>query len=134
MLYKENYYQVLGLSKDASTAEIKKAARRLQRKYHPDVNLHDKTAEDKFIQVEEARAILTDEKKRAIFDHYGYYVDKLEITDPPSAPSELNEPVWAIVNGITCYASELTYDECMLRAKQHPDAIIVAGDAAARLN
>src|ERR1700755_1542627 len=72
-----DYYEVLGLKKGATADEIKKAYRRLARKHHPDVNPGDKSAEDKFKKITEANDILSDEKKRKIYDRFGYYSDQL---------------------------------------------------------
>src|SRR5258708_19294672 len=74
---KEDYYKVLGVKRDAKPDEIKKAYRRLARKYHPDVNPGDKSAEERFKLITEAHDILSDEKKRKIFDRFGYYSDNL---------------------------------------------------------
>ncbi len=65
------YYEVLQVSKDATTAEIKKAYRKLALKYHPDKNPGDKEAEEKFKIVNEAYAVLSDDEKRRIYDMYG---------------------------------------------------------------
>ena len=80
---KKDYYQILGVKKDAKADEIKKAYRRLARKHHPDVNPNDKASEDKFKQVQEAYDVLSDEKKRKVFDRFGYYADNLD----PDAPA-----------------------------------------------
>ena len=67
----EDYYQVLGVKKDASNAEIKKAYRKLAMKYHPDHTKGDKTAEEKFKKISEAYAVLSDKEKRKEYDTFG---------------------------------------------------------------
>jgi DnaJ-class molecular chaperone len=66
-----DYYDVLGVKKGASEAELKKAYRKLARKYHPDVNKSDKTAEEKFKEVQHAYDVLTDPKQREVYDQVG---------------------------------------------------------------
>ena len=68
---KRNYYDVLGISKNADAAEIKKAYRKLAKKYHPDSNKGDARTAEKFAEVNEAYDILSDEKKRKLYDQYG---------------------------------------------------------------
>ena len=67
----KDYYAILGVNKSATQEEIKKAYRKLALKYHPDRNPGDKTAEEKFKEINEAYDILKDEQKRAAYDHYG---------------------------------------------------------------
>jgi molecular chaperone DnaJ len=74
---KEDYYQVLGVKRDAKPEEIKKAYRRLARKYHPDVNPGDKSAEERFKKITEAHDVLSDPKKRQVYDRFGQYSDNL---------------------------------------------------------
>ena len=74
---KQDYYETLGVKRDAKPEEIKKAYRRLARKYHPDVNPGDKSAEERFKLTTEAHDVLSDPKKRAIYDRFGQYSDNL---------------------------------------------------------
>jgi molecular chaperone DnaJ len=67
-----DYYQVLGVSRDAGEADIKKAFRRLARELHPDVNSHDPEAEEKFKEAAEAYEVLSDSERRATYDRYGH--------------------------------------------------------------
>ena len=69
---KRDYYEVLGVSKTATDAEIKKAYRKLAMKYHPDYNPGDKEAEEKFKEINEANEVLSDPKKRQLYDQYGF--------------------------------------------------------------
>lgn len=79
---KKDYYNILGVKKDAKAEDIKKSYRRLARKFHPDVNPGDKVAEDKFKEVQEAYDVLSDDKKRKVFDRFGYYADNLDPDSP----------------------------------------------------
>src|ERR1043166_8589793 len=69
---KRDYYEVLGVSKEASESDIKKAYRRLARKLHPDVNPGDKSAQKRFQEVQEAYDVLRDAEKRRAYDRFGH--------------------------------------------------------------
>jgi molecular chaperone DnaJ len=83
---KVDYYKTLGVSKDAKEDEIRKAYRKLARKYHPDLNPGDKPAEEKFKQVQEAYDVLNDAKKRQVYDQHGFYSDHI-----PTGPGSGND-------------------------------------------
>jgi molecular chaperone DnaJ len=78
----KDYYAILGVKKTASADDIRKAFRKLARKYHPDVNPGDKSAEEKFKALSEANDVLSDPKKRKIYDQVGFYSDNI---DPATA-------------------------------------------------
>jgi molecular chaperone DnaJ len=78
----KDYYEILGVKKSASAEDIRKAFRKLARRYHPDVNPGDKAAEEKFKAISEAHDVLSDPKKRKIYDQLGFYSDNI---DPAAA-------------------------------------------------
>jgi molecular chaperone DnaJ len=82
----KDYYALLGVSRDAKPEEIRKAYRHLARKHHPDVNPGNKAAEEKFKEISAAYEILSDEKKRKIYDQYGFYSDNLPPGGYPQGP------------------------------------------------
>jgi molecular chaperone DnaJ len=69
---KQDYYELLGVSRKAAQKEIRQAYRKLARKYHPDLNPGDKSSEEKFKQVQEAYDVLSDAKKRQMYDQFGF--------------------------------------------------------------
>src|ERR1700746_2228736 len=79
---KKDYYEVLGVSRNAKEDEIRKTYRTLARKCHPDLNPGDKSAEERFKKVQEAYDVLSDAKKRQVYDQYGFYSDNI----PPGGP------------------------------------------------
>jgi molecular chaperone DnaJ len=74
----KDYYATLGVKKTATAEEIRKAFRKQARRYHPDVNPGDKRAEEKFKEISEANDILSDEKKRKVYDQLGFYSDQID--------------------------------------------------------
>src|ERR1035437_5073524 len=74
----KDYYGTLGVKKNASADEIRKAFRKAARRHHPDVNPGDKRAEEKFKEISEANDVLSEEKKRKIYDQLGFYSDQID--------------------------------------------------------
>lgn len=81
-----DYYAILGVARDAKEADIKKAYRRLARKNHPDINPGDKAAEERFKRIQEAYDVLSDPKKRGIYDRYGFYSESFKEAPPGAEP------------------------------------------------
>ncbi len=92
----KDYYDILGINKGATEKEIKQAYRRLARKYHPDVNAGDKTAEARFKEINEAHEILSDKEKRAKYDKYG---DKWQYADQFEEASRQQSQYWDFGQG-----------------------------------
>jgi len=78
---KQDYYEILGVPRKASAKDIRNAFRKLARKYHPDLNPGDKAAEEKFKQLQEAYDVLSDTKKRQMYDQYGFYSENAPTGD-----------------------------------------------------
>ena len=89
---KQDYYELLGVSRKASVKDIRTAFRKLARKYHPDLNPGDKSSEEKFKQLQEAYDVLSDSKKRQMYDQYGFYSDNLPPGGPGGAGAEGAHP------------------------------------------
>ena len=96
----KNYYEILGIKRDAGEKEIKQAYRRLARKYHPDVNAGDKSAENKFKEVNEAYEVLSDKEKRQKYDRFG---DKWQYADQFQQAGGQQAPQWDFPQGGGAY-------------------------------
>jgi molecular chaperone DnaJ len=91
---KQDYYDLLGVAKKANAKDIRTAFRKLARKYHPDLNPGDKSSEEKFKQLQEAYDVLSDSKKRQMYDQYGFYSDNIPAGGPGGgAPQQDGEGV-----------------------------------------
>src|SRR5712672_2446478 len=88
---KQDYYELLGVPRKASAKDIRTAFRKLARKYHPDLNPGDKSAEEKFKQLQEAYDVLSDSQKRQMYDQYGFYSDNLPSGGPGGVDSRDRE-------------------------------------------
>jgi len=87
---KHDYYETLGLKKGAAADDIRKSYRKLARKYHPDLNPGDKSAEERFKRVQEAYDVLSDPKKRQMYDQVGFYSESGFAGPPPGAAGQPN--------------------------------------------
>ena len=87
---KTDYYELLGVSRKANAKDIRAAFRKLARKYHPDLNPGDKAAEEKFKQLQEAYDVLSDSKKRQMYDQYGFYSENVPTGDYGAGGGESN--------------------------------------------
>lgn len=96
MEYKD-YYKTLGVKKNAGADEIKKAYRKLARKHHPDVNPDDRTAEEKFKDINEAYEVLSDEDKRAKYDRFG--AEWQQFSGAGGRPQDFNWDAWGAAPG-----------------------------------
>jgi molecular chaperone DnaJ len=90
---KQDYYDLLGVAKKASAKDIRTAFRKLARKYHPDLNPGDKSSEEKFKQLQEAYDVLSDSKKRQMYDQHGFYSDNMPPGGPGGGPQQDGEGV-----------------------------------------
>jgi molecular chaperone DnaJ len=86
----KDYYETLKVPREATAEEIKKSYRKLARKYHPDLNPGDKSAEDRFKTVQEAFDVLSDEKKRKMYDQFGFYSEGAQAGPPPGSQAGPN--------------------------------------------
>ena len=91
---KRDYYEVLGVDKNADDATLKKAYRALAKKYHPDMNPGDKEAEQKFKEASEAYAVLSDPDKRRQYDQFG------QAAEQAASTASISVEIWAIFSAI----------------------------------
>jgi curved DNA-binding protein len=108
MEYKD-YYKILGLNRNAGQDEIKKAYRKLARKYHPDVNPDDKTAGAKFSEINEAHEVLSDPEKRKKYDRFGANWQQFEQSG--GRPEDFNWSQWQSDPGSTYSYRTVTPEE-----------------------
>src|SRR5487761_728504 len=90
---KQDYYELLGVPRKAAQKEVRAAYRKLARKYHPDLNPGDKSSEEKFKQVQEAYDVLSDTKKRQMYDQFGF--ETPGVGGVPGAPDSVSAAVRA---------------------------------------
>ena len=122
MAEKRDYYEVLGVDRGADDATLKKAYRKLAKKYHPDMNPGDKEAEAKFKEATEAYGVLSDPDKRRQYDQFGHAAFETAVAaqEPAdSAASTLAAEIWVISSAIfsaTCsVAAEAEEEQTMDR-------------------
>lgn len=108
MEYKD-YYKILGVSKSATTEEIKKAFRKLARRHHPDINPGSKEAEEKFKEISEAYEVLSDPEKRKRYDQFG--AQWQQFTQAGGRPEDFNWSQWRAQPGATYTRVTLTPEE-----------------------
>lgn len=125
----EDYYSILKVDKSADFKSVKVAFRRQSRKYHPDLYPDDAEKAARFRFVQEAYGILSDKRKRLVYDYHGRYSPELVLPD-----SELCEPVWALIEGAMIIETGLTYQSAEEKREIYTGATIVTSAVAARLS
>ncbi len=121
----KDYYGTLGVKKTATPEEIRKAFRKAARRYHPDVNPGDKKAEEKFKEISEANDVLSDEKKRKVYDQVGFYSDQI---DPSQAEAYARQQRGG--GGMPVDFSGFDFSGFQSGPGQHPGAQAGAGSSS----
>ena len=112
---KRDYYEVLGIDKNADASAIKKAYRKLAKKYHPDTNKDDPNAEQKFKEVTEAYSVLNDPEKKKLYDQYGMAAFEEGFSEEQARRAAMEEDfpgfilktARRVISGTICLASSL---------------------------
>ena len=107
---KRDYYEVLGVSKDADEATLKKAYRQVAKKYHPDMNPGDAEAEKKFKEASEAYAVLSDPEKRKKYDEYGEHWKHADEFEAQKQAADMADSISTVL--ILVIFSEISLEIC----------------------
>ena len=128
-----DYYEILGVGREAADDEIKKAFRVLARELHPDINRHDPAAEEKFKEVAEAYEVLSDPDRRATYDRYGHDGLRTARTATATEPSRgrRSRHVPAVRAPVSCSPSPVP---CSARSSaRRPATAVAVTDASQRI-
>jgi len=108
-----DYYKTLGISKSATESDIKKAYRKLARKYHPDLNPNDKEAEQKFKQINEANEVLSNAENRKKYDEYGEHWQHAEEYEKAKNKNNIKEVLKMLMEVILKRVSQIFSKICL---------------------
>ena len=132
MASKRDYYEVLGVSKTATDAEIKRAYRTLAKKYHPDTNPGDATAAEKFKEASEAYAVLSDAEKRKMYDQFGMLHSMAPAEPPVVIHSEAEASTLRVETSVICLAIYLARSLAAVAAHREVDLADSVREASMR--
>ena len=132
MASKRDYYEVLGVSKTATDAEIKRAYRTLAKKYHPDTNPGDATAAEKFKEASEAYAVLSDAEKRKMYDQFGMAAFDGSGGAAGGDPSEAEASTLRVETSVICLAIYLARSLAAVAAHREVDLADSVREASMR--